>query len=157
AGADVNTVLANLPEGVDAVYVTPLRFTEPQLRELAQGLVSRRLPSFSVVGRSEVEQGLLMSTGGAERDVERLARRVVLMVQRVAGGEDPARFEVAFPTEQRLLINMRVAHQIGFSPRWQYLADAEQIEAEVIGARPLTLLEAMRAALDANPALAASR
>jgi len=157
AGADVNTVLANLPEGVDAVYVTPLRFTEPQLRELAQGLVSRRLPSFSVVGRSEVEQGLLMSTGGAERDVERLARRVVLMVQRVAGGEDPARFEVAFPTEQRLLINMRVARDIGFSPRWQYLADAEQIEAEVIGARPLTLLEAMRAALDANPALAASR
>src|SRR6185295_125895 len=79
AGADVNAVLGGLPQGVDAVYVTPLRFTEAQLRELAQGLVSRRLPSFSVVGRSEVEQGLLMSTGGAERDVERLARRVVLM------------------------------------------------------------------------------
>jgi outer membrane protein TolC/ABC-type uncharacterized transport system substrate-binding protein len=157
AGADVNAVLAGLPEGVDAVYVTPLRFTEPQLRELALGLAQRRLPSFSVVGRSEVEQGLLMSTGGAERDVERLARRVVLMVQRVAGGEDPARFEVAFPTEQRLLINMRVAREIGFSPRWQYLADAEQLEAEVAGARPLTLLEAMRAALAANPALAASR
>jgi len=157
AGADVNAVLGGLPQGVDAVYVTPLRFTEAQLRELAQGLITRRLPSFSVVGRSEVEQGLLMSTGGAERDVERLARRVVLMVQRVAGGEDPARFEVAFPTEQRLLINMRVAHQIGFSPRWQYLADAEQIEAETAGAQSLTLLDAMRGALDANPALAASR
>jgi outer membrane protein TolC len=110
-----------------------------------------------VVGRSEVEGGLLMSTGGAERDVDRLARRVVLMIQRVADGEDPARFEVAFPTSQRLLINMNVARDIGFSPRWQFLIDAEQLFAEPAGAQPLTLLEAMRAALDVNPALAASR
>jgi len=157
AGDDVNAVLGSLPQGSDAVYVTPLRFTEPKVRELAQGLIVRKLPSFSVVGRSEVEQGLLMSTGGAERDVERLARRVVLMIQRVAGGEDPATFDVAFPTEQRLLINMRVARDIGFSPRWQYLADAEQIESGEDSAQPLTLLEAMRAALNANPALAASR
>jgi outer membrane protein len=157
AGDDVNAVLGSLPQGADAVYVTPLRFTEPQMRELALGLIARKLPSFSVVGRSEVEQGLLMSTGGAERDVERLARRVVIMIQRVAGGEDPATFDVAFPTEQRLLINMRVAREIGFSPRWQYLADAEQLESGEDSAQPLTLLEAMRAALNANPALAASR
>lgn len=156
-GDDVGSALAQLPDGVDAVYVTPLRFSEPQLRELAQALAERTLPSFSVVGRSEVEQGLLMSTGGAERDVERLARRVVLMIQRVAGGEDPATFDVAFPTAQRLLINMRTARRIGYSPRWQYLADAELIDAEPGGARPLTLLDAMRAALDANPSLAASR
>ena len=157
AGDDVGAVLAKLPTGIDAVYVTPLRFNEAQQRELAQALISRRLPSFSVVGRSEVEQGLLMSTGGAERDTERLARRIVLMIQRVAGGEDPASFDVAFPTAQRLLINMRTARAIGFSPRWQFLADAQQIDAGQDGSTPLTLLEAMRAALDANPALAASR
>lgn len=154
---DVNAVMASLPADVDAVYVTPLRFSESQQRELAQALIARRLPSFSVVGRSEIEQGLLMSTGGAERDNERLARRVVLMIQRVAEGEDPATFDVAFPTAQRLLINMRTAKAIGFSPRWQFLADAQQIDAAPDGSQPLTLLEAMRAALDANPALAASR
>jgi outer membrane protein len=154
---DVAEVLAKLPEGIDAVYVTPLRFNEAQQRELAQALIARRLPSFSVVGRSEVEQGLLMSTGGAERDTERLARRIVLMIQRVADGEDPATFDVAFPTSQRLLINMRTARAIGFSPRWQFLADAQQIDAVQEGSQSLTLLEAMRAALDANPALAASR
>jgi outer membrane protein len=157
AGDQVDALLAALPADADAVYVTPLRLSEAQLRQLAQGLIKRRLPSFSVVGRSEVEQGLLLSTGGAERDVERLARRVVLMIQRVAGGEDPAQFEVAFPTEQRLLINMRVARDIGFSPRWQFLADAEQLEAGGVGVQPLTMLEAMRTALDANPSLAASR
>jgi outer membrane protein len=154
---DVAEVLARLPAGIDAVYVTPLRFNEAQQRELAQALIARRLPSFSVVGRSEVEQGLLMSTGGAERDTERLARRIVLMIQRVADGEDPSTFDVAFPTSQRLLINMRTARAIGFSPRWQFLADAQQIDAAQEGSQSLTLLEAMRAALDANPALAASR
>src|SRR5689334_1654335 len=104
-GADVNAALASIPDGVDAVYVTPLRFDESQLRELAQGLVARRLPSFSVVGRSELKAGLLMTTGGAERDTERLARRVVLMIQRIAGGENPANFEVSFPTSQRLVLN----------------------------------------------------
>jgi len=79
------------------------------------------------------------------------------MIQRISQGEDPATFEVGFPTSQRLLINMQVARAIGFSPRWQYLADAEQILADLGDAQPLTLLESMRAALDANPALAASR
>ena len=156
-GADAATTLADLPAGADAVYVTPLRFDDAQLGALARGLAARRLPTFSVVGRSELEAGLLMTTGGAERDTERLARRVVLMVQRIAAGENPATFEVAFPTSQRLVINMAVARDIGFSPRWQFLADAERLHDEPPGAQPLTLLEAMRAAVDANPSLAASR
>lgn len=156
-GDDVNAVFASLPPGVDAVYVTPLRFNEAQGRELARGLAQRKLPTFSVTGRTDVEAGLLMTTGGAERDTDRLARRLAIMIQRIAQGEDPAQFDVAFPTSQRLVINMEVAREIGFSPRWQYLADAEQLHAEAGGAQPLTLLGAMRAALDANPALAASR
>jgi outer membrane protein TolC/ABC-type uncharacterized transport system substrate-binding protein len=155
-GADVGPALASLPAGVDAVYVTPLRFDERQVNELAAGLVARKLPTFSVVGRSEVEAGLLMTTGGAERDTERLARRVAIMIQRIAAGENPATFDVSFPTSQRLVINMRTADDIGFSPRWQFLSDSEQLNADDGGAQPLTLLDAMRGALDANPALAAS-
>jgi outer membrane protein len=155
--SSVDAALASIPEGTDAVYVTPLRFNETQGRELARGFAQRKLPSFSVMGRSDVEAGLLMTTGGAERDTERLARRLAIMAQRIAQGEDPATFEVAFPTSQRLVINMQVAREIGFSPRWEHLADAEQLHAEPGGAQPLTLIEAMRAALDANPALAASR
>ncbi|MEJ0087640.1 MAG: TolC family protein [Pseudomonadota bacterium] len=156
-GDNVDVALASIPQGVDAVYVTPLRFDDTQVRQLADGLAARKLPTFSVVGRSELDAGMLMTTGGAERDSERLARRVVIMIQRIAGGEDPARFEVGFPTTQRLVLNMRVANGIGFSPRWQFLTDAEQLYGEPTGTQPLTLLEAMRAALDANPALAASR
>jgi outer membrane protein len=156
-GSDVNAALASIPEGADAIYVTPLRFDSAQVRELARGLAARKLPTFSVVGRSEVEAGMLLTTGGAERDTERLARRVAIMIQRIAAGEDPAKFDVGFPTSQRLVINMHVAREIGFSPRWQFLSDSEQLNAEPGGAEALTLLDAMRAALNANQALAASR
>jgi outer membrane protein TolC/ABC-type uncharacterized transport system substrate-binding protein len=156
---DPAAALATLPKDADALYVTGLlQFSEDSLHELARGLSARRLPSFSIMGRSEIESGLLLATGGAQRDVERLARRVALAIQRIAQGEDAATFEVGFPTEQQLIINMRTAREIGFSPRWDVLTDAEQIDAApAVQGQALTLLDAMRLALEANPALAASR
>jgi outer membrane protein TolC/ABC-type uncharacterized transport system substrate-binding protein len=150
--------LAALPADTDAVWVTALlRFDERELDTLARGLVARRLPSFSQIGRSEVERGLLMTLGGAERDTQRLARRVVLMLQRIAAGEDPATFDVSFPAGERLVINMQVAAAIGFSPRWEVLADAERVADDGAAALPtLTLVEAMRAAVQTNPSLASS-
>jgi outer membrane protein len=154
---DAAEVLSKLPADADAVYVTGLqRFSAGELRELTTGLVARRLPSFSATGRSEVASGLLMTTGGAQRDVERLARRIVLMIQRVAQGEDPGQFEVGFATEQKLVVNMETARRIGFSPRWQDLADADRLNESAADAQPLTLVAAMQAALQLNPALAAS-
>jgi len=153
-----DAALDALPADADAVYVTPLlRFSAATIRELAQGLQARRLPAFSMIGRSELEQGLLMTSGGAENDIERLARRIGIEIQRIAEGEDPALMDVAFPAGRRFAINMRVAAAIGFSPRWEFLADAEQLGAEPAEARGrLTLIEAMQEALAANPALQAS-
>jgi outer membrane protein len=150
--------LEALPADTDAVYVTGLlRFNDTEVRALAEGLASKRLPSFSLVGRSELQGGLLLTSGGAERDLQRLARRIVLMIQRIALGENPSTFEVSFPTEQRFAINMEVASQIGFSPRWDFLADAEQIRSGTDAPiTRLTLLDAMQAALDASPLLEAS-
>ncbi|MEJ0039362.1 MAG: TolC family protein [Gammaproteobacteria bacterium] len=154
-----SAALAAIPADADAAYVTGLLgFGDADFTELARGLISRKIASFSMRGRTDVENGVLMTTGGTERDKERLARRIVLMIQRIVGGENPATFEVGFPTEQRLIINMRTAAAIGFSPRWEFLTDAEQLFAEAPEALPpLTLLEAMNTALRANPSLEASR
>jgi outer membrane protein len=158
-GADLAAVAAQIPAEADAVYVTGLqRFRDDAIRTLAGALIARRLPSFSVIGKTEIDDGLLLTTGGVERDGERAARRVVLMLERVGRGEDPAAFEVGFPAERRLAINMRTAEAIGFSPQWEFLADAEQLHAPPRAASErLTLLGAMREALAANPALEASR
>jgi outer membrane protein len=158
-GSDLAGGLARIPQDADAVYVTGLqRFDDAGVRAIADALIARRLPSFSVIGKTELADGLLLTTGGAERDGSRAARRVALMLERIGRGEDPATFDVAFPAERRLAINMRTAAAIGFSPQWQFLADAELLDAAPPAAdERLTLLDAMREALAANPALEASR
>ncbi|HSC08895.1 MAG TPA: hypothetical protein VLD59_18875, partial [Steroidobacteraceae bacterium] len=51
----VDEALSALPAGTDAVYVAPLmRLKESDMQELAQKLIERRLPSFSLLGRREL-------------------------------------------------------------------------------------------------------
>src|ERR1700729_1050174 len=107
-----------------------MRLSSDDLRSLANQLAARRLPTFSMLGRSEVEQGLLPSTSSDTEGTERLARRVALDIQRIVEGEDAANIEVALPSEERLVVNMHTAELIGFSPRWDDLTDAVQIAAE---------------------------
>lgn len=154
----VDEALAALPADADAVYVAPLmRLKEADMRELAEKLIERRLPSFSLLGRRELLAGLLLSLSGDREEDQRLARRIALDLQRIVAGEDAANIEVGFPVQQRLAINMRTARAIGFSPRWQDLSDAEQYFAEEAGTLPrLSMLEAMQAALAANPNLRVS-
>lgn len=154
----VDEALAALPADTDAVYVAPLmRLDQSDMQQLAQKLIERRLPSFSLLGRRELLAGLLLSVSGDREEDQRLARRIALDLQRIVAGEDAANIEVGFPVQQRLAINMRTARAIGFSPRWQDLSDAEQYFAEEAGALPkLSMIEAMQAAIAANPDLRVS-
>jgi outer membrane protein TolC len=128
---------------------------------LIRALNTRHVRTFSGVGRSDLEAGMLITSGGMQADASRLARRLVLSIQRIAQANDKANemsdFAVGFAAERRVVINMRTAQAIGFSPRWQDLTDAEQLYAEVTALPSLSLLDAMHAALMDNPALAASR
>src|SRR5262249_32957722 len=128
---DLAAAVAAIPPDADAVYVTGLqRHGDDDVRALANALIARRLPSFSVLGKTELEDGLLMTTGGGEGDRARAARRVALMLERIGRGEDPATFDVGFPAERRVAFNMRTAQALGFSPGFQFLLDAEQLHGD---------------------------
>jgi outer membrane protein TolC len=151
--------LANLPPGTDAVYVTPLmQLSSDDLRTLADQLAQRQLPTFSLLGRSEVEQGVLLATSSDTERTERLARRVALNIQRIVEGVDASNIEVYVPSEERLVVNMHTAQLIGFSPHWDDLTDAVQLAAEEgQGQRPISLLQALNAAIGNNPTLHAAQ
>ncbi len=156
---DLTDALANLPPGTDAVYVTPLtRLSSDDLHALADQLAQRKLPSFSLLGRSEVAQGILLATSSDTERTQRLARRVVLDIQRIVEGDDASSIEVSLPSEERLVVNMHTARLIGFSPHWDDLTDAVQLASEEgQGQRPITLLAALNAAIGKNPTLHAAQ
>jgi len=156
---NLTDALANLPPGTDAVCVAPLmRLSTDDLRSLADQLAQRKLPSFSLLGRSEVEQGILLATSSDTERTERLARRVALDIQRIVEGEDAANIEVGFPGEVRLVVNMHTAQLIGFSPHWDDLTDAVQLAAENMPhQRSISLLQALDASIRNNPTLRAAQ
>jgi len=157
---NLTDALANLPAGThDAVYVTPLiRLSGDDLRSLADQLAERKLPTFSLLGRSEVEQGILLAASSDTERTARLARRVALDIQRIIEGDDAAGIEVGMASEERLVVNMHTAQLIGFSPRWDDLTDAVQIAADTMqDQHPINLLQALDAAIRNNPALRASQ
>lgn len=154
----VQQALAAMPSGVDAVAIAALfRLEDSDLEELAQALVARKLPTFDLLGQGELERGFLMATSSETEDVQRLSRRIVLDLERIARGEDAAKIEVGFSSEQRLIFNMRAARALGFSPRWTEMADAVLLHEDEDGNQTaLTLQQAMQEALQRNPNLRAS-
>lgn len=156
-GDSVDEALESLPQGTEAVLILPLfHLGNRGLENLVTGLIERRLPSFSVIGRAEVEKGILAGQGRDDY-FERLARRVALNVQRILLGEAPESLPVDFIPRQELVINPATARTIGVSPRWEVLIEAQLVGEEETNGRLLTLHDAVREAVEVNLDLAARR
>jgi outer membrane protein TolC len=151
AGTDADSTLAAIPADVDAVYFTPLlRLDEEQIRRLAEGLIERRLPAFSGFSTRDVELGML-ATNSPDADIDRVARRTALNLQRILLGEPASTLPVTFARREELTINMATARALGTYPPWSLLTDARllnEVRQEV--ARTISLDDAVREAQSAN-------
>jgi outer membrane protein TolC len=150
-----DAALAALPPKTDAVFVFPLiRLDSKEFQKLVGGLIRRKLPSYSVWGRDEVEEGLLVSVN-AKSNIPRFARRIAVNVHRILLGEDAGSLKVAFPFIQEITINMATARAIGVYPSWSILAEAQLInETTEVVTRRLSLDSAVREAIEVNLDLA---
>jgi outer membrane protein TolC len=149
--------LAAVPGDADAVYLTPLPgMDDAELGRLVGGLTSRRLPVLSYLADPDIRAGALASYEPPENWLRR-ARRVAVDLQRILAGEDAGTLPVRLVSAPRLTLNLAAARQIGFSPGWTVLTDAELVGTDSLGpADTLSLAEAMRGASAANLDLAAA-
>jgi outer membrane protein len=148
---DPDEILAALPTGTDAVYLTPLpAMTDEGLTRLLAGLDSRQLPTLSYLADPDVRAGALASYEPPENWLRR-ARRVAVDLQRILAGEDAGTLPVGLVSATRLTLNLSVARQIGFSPGRSLLTDADLVGVDSVGpADTLTLADAMRGAAATN-------
>ena len=149
--------LAQLSGDEQAIYFTPpLEMPREEADRLIRGLIERRVPTFGLLGRQDVERGILASAAPpANRQL--LARRAALIVQQVLLGADAGRFPVQVAKGERLTINMATAAAIGAWPSYAILTEAELVdEAEVEGGPALSLGEVVRRAMTGNLDLAAT-
>ena len=152
----IEDTVSRIPAETDAVYVGPLLGGDSDIRKLAELLIERRLPSFSMVGREEVDQGLLASTY-LQTDLRRAARRTAIIAQRILEGEPAAGLPVDFDAERRLSINMATARAINARLSWATLTEAELLHNQQRpAARALSLALVLREAERINLDLAAA-
>lgn len=151
ASGTASATVTAIPADADAIYVTPILFySQEEMRRLYEGLVLRKLPSFSMAGRSGVDDGALMGLAPAFNPT-REARRVALVVQSILLGQDPANFPVAYDAGSELSINMATARAIGFNPTWNLLTEAVLVNDRVAEkGRKLTLEQAVNESVEVN-------
>lgn len=149
--------LERIPAETQAVMVAPLwQLTADEFEKLAQGMIARKLPSYSYWGREDVEQGILMSMTPAD-SLENNVRQVAVTVQDILLGERAASLEVTYGAGEQMSINMATARAIGIYPSLAVMTEAELIDEKRTDIeRHLTLDQAVREALKANLDLSAA-
>lgn len=152
------SILDEIKSSVDAVFITPLvRMPDDEFKYLLAGINARKLPSFSLLGRPHVEQGVLAGNM-PNTDFQRLIRRIALNVQDILLGRNADDLPVAFPMGEELTINMATARAIDYSPSFELMMQADLIkEEDGIRARKLTFEATIREGLAANLDLAAKQ
>ena len=153
---DIDATVASIPADIDAVVVGFMGYlSDAAFANLAAGLIARKLPSYAVFGRPDVERGLMLGAA-PESDFERVGRRVAINIQRILLGENASGLSIDLALNSDLTFNMATARAIGFSPSFALLTEATVLFEERLDvAREVSLLQAVREALEVNLDLAA--
>lgn len=134
--SDIETSLAeenvvncyeNLAEQeVDAVYVTFHRgVTRQSVATVADILRQANIPSFSMAGAHEVEQGLLLSLATA--NVSYVGLFHAEAIARVLNGARPRDLDQVWVDPAKIALNLGTARMIGFDPPIDILLAADEV------------------------------
>lgn len=150
-GSSGGEAVHKIPEDTEAVLVYPLwQITPEEFSNLSNGLIDRKIPSFSMWGYEYVQQGLLATNTPADLK-ENLARTVSVIVQEILLGEDIANISVAFSKSSKLSINMATARAIDVYPSIGEMLGAKLINEERKDiSRSLNLVKVVQSALSTN-------
>ncbi len=137
--------------------MTPLlQLPDGEFKRLIQFLIDKKLPSFSLWGESEVEQGLLASLA-LEQDLTRIGRRVAVNIHSILMGEPAADLSVEFASSEGLTLNLETGRAIGVYPSFALLTEARVVGQQRGGSgRTLSLESVIREAEGVNLDLAAA-
>lgn len=145
-----------LPEDIDAVYLMPLmQLDERRLRTLVARLTERGLPTFSLLGESEVDLGVFggLNTRSTMASIARSSAIEVIELVEGRGGWSATEPEIG----GRLTLNMATAEKLGISPSWELRTSARLLHGDGLRhERPIDLATAIRRAVAANLDLAAA-
>ena len=137
---DVKGSLAKIPSGVDSVFVTPLyNLSTEQRKELYEILKSRKLPSFSSVGREDVDLGAMLGTSTYDVD-KKLAEATSFNIHGTLHGNVVKNEKIPFYDDNIIFYNSDTAEAVGYVAPLRLLNNATTISHKELPKYDLGLL-----------------
>ncbi len=119
--------LDKIPSDADSVFVTPMfNLSHEQRRELYKYLNDKKLPSFSSVGKEDVELGALLGTSTPDVD-RKLAEATSFNIHGVLHGKVVKDEKIPFYDDKIIFYNKDTGEMLGYSAPLRLLNNAEVI------------------------------
>ena len=123
---NIDPIIAKL-DNYDAVIVTPLFNVSTEKRKaLYNAINAKKIPSYSTLGKEDVEMGILMGTGAYDSD-RKVSEATSFNIKSVLAGKTPKPQKVQFYEDELLYINKDTADDLGYQPHLRVLYTAEVI------------------------------
>lgn len=145
--SNVSASLSRIPSDVDSVFVTPLyNLTQEQRAQMYQEINSRKLPSFSSVGKEDVNIGAMLGTSTMDVD-KKLAEATSFNIHGVLHGSTVKNEKIPFYDDKVIFYNSDTGEALGYVPPLRLLNNAVTITHKEL---PKFDLNALLTSLDTN-------
>lgn len=119
--------LDKIPSDVDSAFVTPMfNLTVEQRKDLYKYLNGKKLPTFSAVGKDDVELGALLGTSTPDVD-RKLAEATSFNIHGVLHGNAVKNEKIPFYDDKIIFYNRDTGELLGYSAPLRLLNNAEII------------------------------
>jgi len=138
--SDIKASLAKIPSDVDSAFVTPMfNLSVEQRKELYNTLSSKKLPSFSGLGKEDVELGALLGTSTRDLD-KKLAEATSFNIYGVLKGNKAKSEKVAFYDDEIIFYNSDTGEALGYAAPLRLLNNCEIISNKPVAKYDLTYI-----------------
>ena len=138
--SNVGASLSKIPSDVDSVFVTPLfNLSTAERKELYSILNSKKLPSFSGLGKEDVELGALLGTSTRDLD-KKLAEATSFNIHGVLHGNKVKLEKVAFYDDEIIFYNTDTGEVLGYSAPLRLLNNCEMVSHKPVAKYDLTYI-----------------
>ncbi|WP_121626399.1 TolC family protein [Poseidonibacter antarcticus] len=145
-----DNLIDKIPTNSDAIMIAALpQITKKAKEELINGLILKKLPSYSLTPEINVEEGILASSINQDKFKRRL-RKLSLNIQAVLRGEKASKQDILFKEKHNLTINMQTARSIDVYPNFKLLRDIKLLNEEQKNIKALTLEQIAKEAVQNN-------
>ncbi len=118
---NISSSLSKIPSDVDSVFVTPLyNLTSDQRKDMYQQLNRKKLPTFSSVGKEDVDLGAMLGTSTFDVD-KKLAEATSFNIHGVLHGKAVKNEKIPFYDEKVIFYNSDTGEALGYTPALRLL------------------------------------